>query len=170
MQRQALDVILGDERNDAVLHAQTGSGKTLAFLLPLFALVNPSRSAVQGLVVVPTRELGLQVAGVAKRLAAGAGSGRDSKIQVRALRVRAVYIVDCCAGGVFQDMLRNGESKKRKESRPSAPGLRRIGLGCLRSTVQYAGYFVTIDQRWVRAEGEFGCPAWSSSPFLCDTL
>ncbi|CAN0150779.1 unnamed protein product, partial [Scytosiphon promiscuus] len=82
VQRQALDVILGDERSDAVLHAQTGSGKTLAFLLPLFALVNPSRSAVQGLVVVPTRELGLQVAGVAKRLAAGTGPGRDSKIQV----------------------------------------------------------------------------------------
>lgn len=82
VQRQALEVILGDGRNDAVLHAQTGSGKTLAFLLPLFALVDPSRSAVQGLVVVPTRELGLQVAGVAKRLAAGAGSGRDKKIQV----------------------------------------------------------------------------------------
>lgn len=82
VQRQALEVILGDEKNDAVLHAQTGSGKTLAFLLPLFALIDPSRSAVQGLVVVPTRELGLQVAGVAKRLAAGAGSGRDKKIQV----------------------------------------------------------------------------------------
>lgn len=82
VQRQALQVILDDEKYDAVLHAQTGSGKTLAFLLPLFALVDPSRSAVQGLVVVPTRELGLQVAGVAKRLAAGTGSGRNNKIQV----------------------------------------------------------------------------------------
>ncbi|CAN0337933.1 unnamed protein product, partial [Ectocarpus fasciculatus] len=81
VQRQALEVILGEEKNDAVLHAQTGSGKTLAFLLPLFARVDPSRAAVQGLVVVPTRELGLQVAGVAKRLAAGTSSGRDSKIQ-----------------------------------------------------------------------------------------
>lgn len=82
VQRQALEVILDDEKYDAVLHAQTGSGKTLAFLLPLFAMIEPSRSAVQGLVVVPTRELGLQVAGVAKRLAAGTGSGRDKKIQV----------------------------------------------------------------------------------------
>eukprot|EP00752_Nemacystus_decipiens_P005841 g5276.t1 len=87
VQRQALEVILGgggegEEKSDAVLHAQTGSGKTLAFLLPLFALIEPSRSAVQGLVVVPTRELGLQVAGVAKRLAAGSGSGREKKIQV----------------------------------------------------------------------------------------
>ncbi|CAM9271294.1 unnamed protein product [Ectocarpus sp. 8 AP-2014] len=82
VQRQALEVILGEERHDAVLHAQTGSGKTLAFLLPLLARVDPSRAAVQGLVVVPTRELGLQVAGVAKRLAAGTSSGRESKIQV----------------------------------------------------------------------------------------
>ncbi|CAN0541305.1 unnamed protein product, partial [Ectocarpus sp. 12 AP-2014] len=82
VQRQALEVILGEGKHDAVLHAQTGSGKTLAFLLPLLARVDPSRAAVQGLVVVPTRELGLQVAGVAKRLAAGTSSGRESKIQV----------------------------------------------------------------------------------------
>ena len=92
VQRQALQVILGDERYDAVLHAQTGSGKTLAFLLPLFARIDPSRSAVQGLVVVPTRELGLQVAGVAKRLAAGAGSGRDKKIQVLGKRTRGLAV------------------------------------------------------------------------------
>lgn len=84
VQRQALEVILGGE-NDAVLHAQTGSGKTLAFLLPLFASLDPSRSAVQGLVVVPTRELGLQVAGVAKRLAAGTGAATGGKVQVRSV-------------------------------------------------------------------------------------
>lgn len=55
----------GDDepKADVVVHAQTGSGKTLAFLLPLFALLEPSRSAVQALVVVPTRELALQVGG-----------------------------------------------------------------------------------------------------------
>lgn len=52
------------QKADAVVHAQTGSGKTLAFLLPLFASLDPSRSAVQALVVVPTRELGLQVSKV----------------------------------------------------------------------------------------------------------
>lgn len=44
-----------------VLSMQTGSGKTLAYLLPLFTRINPSRAAVQALVVVPTRELGMQV-------------------------------------------------------------------------------------------------------------
>eukprot|EP00904_Undaria_pinnatifida_P008569 jgi/Undpi1/4842/HiC_scaffold_19.g08195.m1 len=82
VQRQALEVIMGEARSDAVLHAQTGSGKTLAFLLPFFSFVDPSRAAVQCLVVVPTRELGLQVAGVAKRLAAATGKTTGGKVQV----------------------------------------------------------------------------------------
>lgn len=68
VQRQALEVIMGDPQPDAVLHAQTGSGKTLAFLLPLFAAIDPPRAAVQGLVVVPTRELGLQVGDVLHKI------------------------------------------------------------------------------------------------------
>jgi superfamily II DNA/RNA helicase len=67
VQQRSLDTIL--DGRDVLLHAQTGSGKTLAFLLPMLADVDPSRASVQGIVVVPTRELGLQVASVAKRLA-----------------------------------------------------------------------------------------------------
>jgi len=44
-----------------IVHAQTGTGKTLAFLLPLLAGIDPNKRAVQALVVVPSRELGLQV-------------------------------------------------------------------------------------------------------------
>ncbi|CAN0263407.1 unnamed protein product, partial [Phaeothamnion confervicola] len=80
VQRRALEAILPG--SDAVIHAQTGSGKTLAFLLPLLAAMDPSRAAVQGLVVVPTRELGLQVAAVAKRLAAATGPATGGRLQV----------------------------------------------------------------------------------------
>jgi len=59
------------EAPDAILHAQTGSGKTLAYLLPLLSRIDVTRSAVQALVVVPTRELGLQVVRVARRLSSG---------------------------------------------------------------------------------------------------
>jgi superfamily II DNA/RNA helicase len=57
--------------NSMVIQAQTGSGKTLTYLLPLVAKLQ-HRSAIQAMIVVPTRELGLQVAKVAKRLASGA--------------------------------------------------------------------------------------------------
>ena len=52
---------------------QTGSGKTLAFLLPLFARIRLDRAAVQAIVVVPTRELAMQV-GERER---GRGRGRE---------------------------------------------------------------------------------------------
>jgi superfamily II DNA/RNA helicase len=71
IQKVALDTILRD-REDAVIQAQTGSGKTLTFLLPILAQVDPTRAVVQALIVVPSRELGLQVGRVAKRLAVNA--------------------------------------------------------------------------------------------------
>jgi superfamily II DNA/RNA helicase len=70
IQTAALDVILDENKPDVVIQAETGSGKTLCYLLPTLAAVDPTRSTVQAILVVPTRELGLQVAKVAKRLVA----------------------------------------------------------------------------------------------------
>eukprot|EP00977_Amphora_coffeiformis_P018027 scaffold6091_cov164-Amphora_coffeaeformis.AAC.11 len=79
IQEKALDTIFRDKR-DAIIQAETGSGKTLAYLLPALAAVDGSRAAVQAMIVVPTRELGLQVARVAKRLAAASVvSGDDGE-------------------------------------------------------------------------------------------
>jgi superfamily II DNA/RNA helicase len=71
IQQKALDALLLTELKDAVVQAETGSGKTLCYILPILGRIDPSRAAVQALIVVPTRELGLQVARVARRLAAG---------------------------------------------------------------------------------------------------
>jgi ATP-dependent RNA helicase DeaD len=49
---------------DLVGQAQTGSGKTLAFALPIVELCDPATRGVQTLVLVPTRELAIQVVGV----------------------------------------------------------------------------------------------------------
>ncbi|CAN6442179.1 unnamed protein product [Victoria cruziana] len=68
IQEQALPTVLAGR--DCILHAQTGSGKTLAYLLGIFATIDFDRSAVQALIVVPTRELGTQVTKVARMLAA----------------------------------------------------------------------------------------------------
>ncbi|GJW16497.1 DEAD-box ATP-dependent RNA helicase 58, chloroplastic isoform X1 [Tanacetum coccineum] len=68
IQRQALPVLFSGR--DCILHAQTGSGKTLAYLLLIYSVINTQRSTVQALIVVPTRELGMQVAKVARMLAA----------------------------------------------------------------------------------------------------
>lgn len=47
---------------DVIGQAQTGTGKTAAFALPMLHNLRADRKAIQGLVVVPTRELATQVA------------------------------------------------------------------------------------------------------------
>ncbi|WP_221566795.1 DEAD/DEAH box helicase [Alkalihalobacillus sp. TS-13] len=47
--------------DDIVAQAQTGSGKTMAFLLPMLEKIDPDEAVIQGLIIMPTRELALQV-------------------------------------------------------------------------------------------------------------
>jgi ATP-dependent RNA helicase DeaD len=54
---------------DVIGQARTGSGKTLAFTIPMVERCDPSRRTVQAIVLVPTRELAIQVAGIAQALA-----------------------------------------------------------------------------------------------------
>lgn len=49
------------EGRDVIGQARTGSGKTLAFALPIATRCDPSLRAAQALVLVPTRELAIQV-------------------------------------------------------------------------------------------------------------
>lgn len=58
---------------DLLALAQTGSGKTLAFGLPLLQRLDPASDRVQGLVLVPTRELALQVTAALQGIAEGLG-------------------------------------------------------------------------------------------------
>lgn len=60
IQAQAIPALLSGA--DVLGQAQTGTGKTAAFALPLLAQVNLKRREPQILVLVPTRELALQVA------------------------------------------------------------------------------------------------------------
>lgn len=76
IQERVLDAMLTDRTTDAVVQSETGSGKTLAFLLPCLAGIDASRSAVQAIIVVPTRELGLQISRVAKRLASASDNNK----------------------------------------------------------------------------------------------
>ncbi|MFM9985693.1 MAG: DEAD/DEAH box helicase [Flavobacteriales bacterium] len=65
---------------DIVLLAPTGSGKTLAFLLPVLHALDQKKKGVQALVLVPSRELAMQIEQVFKQM------GVEFK-------------VNCCYGG-----------------------------------------------------------------------
>jgi ATP-dependent RNA helicase DeaD len=60
IQAQAIIPLL--EGKDVIGQAQTGTGKTAAFGIPMIERINSRINGVQGLVLVPTRELAVQVA------------------------------------------------------------------------------------------------------------
>ncbi|MEB3298705.1 MAG: DEAD/DEAH box helicase [Candidatus Sericytochromatia bacterium] len=70
---QALAIPAVQEGGDLLVQAKTGSGKTLAFGLPLLNRIDLHRPDCQVLVVVPTRELALQVATELERVGATLG-------------------------------------------------------------------------------------------------
>ena len=61
IQSQAIPLLLNNN-TDLVGQAQTGTGKTAAYGLPMLQRIDPKKKVVQGLVLVPTRELGQQIA------------------------------------------------------------------------------------------------------------
>jgi ATP-dependent RNA helicase DeaD len=64
---------------DILGQAQTGTGKTAAFALPMIQTLQPGHKYIQGLVLVPTRELATQVAGAISDL------GRHTGVNVLAV-------------------------------------------------------------------------------------
>lgn len=61
VQEQSIPVLL--EGHDLIASAQTGTGKTAAFLLPVIQKIihNPKPGSTRALILVPTRELALQI-------------------------------------------------------------------------------------------------------------
>lgn len=69
MQRRMLAA--GTEGRDLILLSPTGTGKTLAFILPMLKMLRPSTGRVQAVVIAPSRELVMQIAGVLQKIGAG---------------------------------------------------------------------------------------------------
>lgn len=78
MQLAAIDATKNGK--DTVLLAPTGSGKTVGFLLPVINRLKKDIKGVQVLILVPSRELALQIEQVFKQMATG-------------------FKVNCCYGG-----------------------------------------------------------------------
>ena len=101
------------ENNDVVALAQTGTGKTAAFGLPLIQQINVKNRVPQSLILCPTRELCLQIAGDLndyskyidglKVLPVYGGSSIDS--QIRSLK-RGVHIIVATPGRLLDLMER----------------------------------------------------------------
>ena len=112
VQEEVIPYLLG-ENNDVVALAQTGTGKTAAFGLPLLQQIDVKNRVPQSLILCPTRELCLQIAGDLndyskyidglKVLPVYGGSSIDS--QIRSLK-RGVHIIVATPGRLLDLMER----------------------------------------------------------------
>lgn len=111
IQAEAIPPLL--EGRDLIGQARTGSGKTLAFALPIVERCDPAVRGAQAMVLVPTRELAIQVGGVlgvlaaSRRLAAALLYGGRSYGPERAALARGAQIVIGTPGRTL-DHLRQG--------------------------------------------------------------
>ncbi len=69
MQIASLEALAKNE--NVILLAPTGSGKTLAFLLPVLKTLNPDINTAQALIIVPSRELAIQIDEVFRKMQTG---------------------------------------------------------------------------------------------------
>ncbi len=111
IQARAIPILLTGR--DLIGQAQTGTGKTAAFALPLLTHADASEPHTQALVMVPTRELCVQVAEQFHLLAKGTPmrvvpiyGGQPIDRQFRALKMGAQIVVG--TPGRIQDHLRRG--------------------------------------------------------------
>jgi ATP-dependent RNA helicase DeaD len=101
------------EGADVLGQAQTGTGKTAAFALPILSRIDISQKAPQALVLVPTRELAIQVAEAFQKYATGLKGfhvlpiygGQSYTPQLNALR-RGTHVIVGTPGRIMDHMER----------------------------------------------------------------
>jgi len=69
IQEASLDA--NEKNENVILLSATGSGKTLAFLLPVLKCLDPAISQPQALIIVPSRELAIQIDDVFRKMQTG---------------------------------------------------------------------------------------------------
>lgn len=114
VQEAVIPHLLGDDGGDVVALAQTGTGKTAAFGLPVLQRIDPSEHVPQALILAPTRELCLQIAGdladfskyIPDVTVLPVYGGSSIESQIRALRAGVQVIV--ATPGRLIDLINRG--------------------------------------------------------------
>ena len=113
VQEQVIPLLLGEE-TDLIALAQTGTGKTAAFGLPLLQRINTNKLYPQALIMAPTRELCLQIAGdladytkyIPNLHITPVYGGANIEVQIRALRKGSHVVV--ATPGRLLDLINRG--------------------------------------------------------------
>lgn len=111
MQQTTYDTII-QSKQDVLLLSPTGSGKSLAFLLPLAAMLRSDVPEIQAIVVVPSRELALQLSTVWKNMGTGMRTlacygGRPAMEEHKLIRVQEPQIIFATPGRLLDHLNKN---------------------------------------------------------------
>ena len=96
MQEEAIAAI--ESTTNTILLSPTGTGKTLAFLLPIIKTLDPDSKEVQALIIVPSRELAIQIEQLVRSMGSGSkvnavyGGRPMSKDKIEIKHVPAILI------------------------------------------------------------------------------
>ncbi len=111
IQAEAIEPLL--KGRDVVGQAHTGSGKTIAFALPMLQRIDPHARGIQGVVLVPTRELAVQVSHEFERLARHLPSrtipiygGQSIRVQIEKLHDPATKVIAATPGRLLDHLER----------------------------------------------------------------
>ena len=85
---QQASVKANKEHNNVILLSDTGSGKTIGFLLPVIDRLDTDNALIQAMIIVPSRELALQIEQVFKKMVTS-------------------FKVTCCYGGHLRETEEN---------------------------------------------------------------
>ncbi len=96
---------------DLVILSPTGSGKTLGFLLPVLHMLEQDKAGVQAMVIVPSRELAIQIESVFRSMGTGfkvtcCYGGHSSKTETTSLEQPPALLVG--TPGRIADHIRRG--------------------------------------------------------------
>jgi ATP-dependent RNA helicase DeaD len=111
VQAKSIPYFLADR--DMMVQSRTGSGKTGAYILPIIQKINAQKNVAQALVLVPTRELALQVSREAEMLTQGTDirtavvyGGVGYNAQLEAFRGGAQLVIGT-PGRILDHLLKN---------------------------------------------------------------
>ncbi len=111
VQEKAIPLAL--EGKDIIVRSKTGTGKTGAFLIPILQRTKPG-DIMTSLIILPTRELALQVYNVSKAMASHSGvksvvvyGGANIETQIKELRQNPSIVVG--TPGRLIDLMKRGE-------------------------------------------------------------
>lgn len=120
LQQRTIEV--ANDRRDLIVLSPTGSGKTLAFLLPLLAILDSQRgsSGIQAMILVPSRELALQVSAVFSSLKSGFNAvccygGHSLQDEINTLKTGNPQVLIGTPGRILDHIGRNSFNPKSIE-------------------------------------------------------